>query len=195
MTRAEAIATVVRHLTDELVVAANGFLSRETIQAKDRPENFYMIGSMGLAAPIGLGIALARPERRVVVFDGDGNLLMGLGILPQVAERAPRNFHHIVFDNAAYGSTGNQPTITERVALELIAKAAGYRSAERVCDLASLEAVLPTFFAADGPAFLLVRVTISSHDQDAPRVHHPPEAITERFRAAVGAAPPPPHYF
>jgi len=92
MRRGEAITMILGQIRDELVVAANGWISRETCAAHDRAENFYMLGSMGLASSIGLGLALAQPERRVVVFDGDGNLLMALGTWRWLRNEARRTF-------------------------------------------------------------------------------------------------------
>ena len=99
MNYTEAITTITELLEDQLVICANGLISRETFTIDDRIENFYMIGSMGLASSIGLGIALSKPSRKVVIFDGDGNLLMNLGTLAMVGALQPRNFLHIVFDN------------------------------------------------------------------------------------------------
>lgn len=186
MTRANAIAAVLARLGDELVVSANGFLSREAFGAADRPENFYMIGSMGLAASIGLGLALAQPERRVVVLDGDGNLLMGLGGLPMVAERAAARFLHVVLDNQAYGSTGGQRSLADTVDLAAMARGAGYPHVRRVDAEADLQSALNELLAADGPAFLLVKVDAVDPAPPAPRVSHAPEQIAARFRAAIG---------
>jgi thiamine pyrophosphate-dependent acetolactate synthase large subunit-like protein len=125
MKLAEALGVVIPLLQDELVVHANGFISRESFNLEDRLGNFYMIGSMGLASSIGLGVAMNRPERRVVVFDGDGNVLMNMGSLALIGATQPQNFVHIVFDNEAYGSTGNQRSISAQVALEDIARSSG----------------------------------------------------------------------
>jgi thiamine pyrophosphate-dependent acetolactate synthase large subunit-like protein len=181
-----AIAAAIKELGDAPVVHANGYPSRESCAIADRPQNFYMIGSMGLAAPIGLGLALARPHRPVVVFDGDGNLLMALGVLANVAALAPANFVHCVFDNQAYGSTGNQRSPSERVRLDALAAAAGYRQVAAVDDAEDVGQALNAMLGAAGPHFLLVKVT----DEEArvPRIPHPPEAIRDRFRASVGPA-------
>ena len=104
MTTADALAILAPHLADEVCVASNGFMSRAAFGARDRDTSFYMIGSMGLASSIGLGIARAQPSRRVLVFDGDGNVLMNLGTLATVAAAAPRNFLHLCFDNSAHAS-------------------------------------------------------------------------------------------
>lgn len=187
MRRAEATAAVLAALDRELLVAANGMISREAFACRDRPESFYMIGSMGLAAAIGLGVALTRPERRVVVLDGDGNLLMGLGSLAMVGERQPANLLHVVLDNEVYGSTGGQRSISDRIALETVAAAAGYPWVRRVESEEALGDGLREALAARGPALLLVKVS----PEDAPgtpRVSHAPEALAERFRETAREA-------
>ena len=144
-----------------------------------------MIGSMGLAAAIGLGLAVGRPDRRVVVFDGDGNLLMGLGVLGSVAALRPRRFVHCVFDNEVYGSTGGQASAARDLRLDWLAAAAGYRTVTAVDDAVALGAALRRARNADGPHFLLVKVT--PEDAEVPRVPLAPEALRDRFRAAVAA--------
>jgi sulfopyruvate decarboxylase subunit beta len=186
--RGRAIAAVLEMLTDELVVVCNGFASREAFAIRDRPENFYMIGSMGVAPAIGLGVALALPRRKILVFDGDGNVLMGMGTLATIAALKPKNLIHIVFDNEVYGSTGNQPTISQVVGLDKVASAAGYRKVERVRELEDLVYETGVMLKEDGPSFLLVKV--SELADDVGRVEIEPPAITERFRkAAVGGTP------
>jgi sulfopyruvate decarboxylase subunit beta len=180
-----AIAAAVKALGDELVIHANGYPSRESCAIADRPQNFYMIGSMGLAAPIGLGLALARPQRRTVVFDGDGNLLMGLGVLANVSALAPENFVHCVFDNEVYGSTGNQRSPSAQVRLDRLAAAAGYRSVVAVNDPEEVTGTLRAMLGTAGPHFLLVKVT--PEEGDVPRIPHTPEALRDRFRSAVGS--------
>ena len=142
-----------------------------------------MIGSMGLAGPIGLGVALGRPDRRTVVFDGDGNVLMSLGALANVAALAPPNFIHCVFDNEVYGSTGNQVSPSRYARLDAIAAAAGYRTVGAVDDAAAVTAPLRRMLASDGPHFLLVKVTAA--EANVPRIPHAPAALRDRFRAAV----------
>jgi thiamine pyrophosphate-dependent acetolactate synthase large subunit-like protein len=187
MNRSDAIAAVLSRLSDELVVAANGWISRETCAASDRAENFYMLGSMGLASPIALGLAMARPERRVVVFDGDGNLLMTLGTLAMIGDLRPPNFLHIVFDNEVYGSTGAQRSATATVALDALALAAGYLDVRRAVTTDELDAAIDALLAAPGPSFLLVKVDPAANGT-APRVPHEPDALAARVRAALGVA-------
>lgn len=181
--RADAIAAVLTRVRDALVVTANGWISREACAFNDRPENFYMLGSMGLASSIGLGLALTHPERRVIVLDGDGNLLMALGALAMIAEQRPANFVHVVLDNEIYGSTGGQRSISRDVELDALARAAGYAHVRRIEGALDVDA-LEEMLGAHGPAFLLIKIAPIA-DGDAPRVPHEPEEIAERFRRAV----------
>jgi sulfopyruvate decarboxylase subunit beta len=185
MILSEALKVIADLLTDELVVHANGMISRESFTLKDRPENFYMIGSMGLASSIALGVALNRPDRKVIVFDGDGNLLMNLGSLAMTGAYQPKNFFHIVFDNGVYGSTGNQATIAPRVSLAEMARAAGYRMVSSAADQETLFAKVRDFLLGEGPLFLLVKIEVEAAEKKIGRVTHEPPEIAERFRAAL----------
>lgn len=183
ISRAQAIAAVLELLTDQPVIICNGFPSREAFKIADRPTHFYMIGSMGVAPAIGLGVALAKPNKQVVIFDGDGNVLMGMGTLATVAALRPKNFIHVVFDNEVYGSTGNQPTISNVVRLDLVAKAAGYVNVERVREREDLVYEFKDMLGKDGPSFLLVKVNELA--EDAGRVMLEPPEITRRFMKAI----------
>ncbi len=185
MKLAEALSIVIPCLRDELVVHANGFISRESFNISDRLGNFYMIGSMGLASSIALGVALNRPDRRVVVFDGDGNVLMNMGSLAMIGATRPRNLVHIVFDNEAYGSTGNQRTVAGQVALEEIARAAGYARAQRVDTADALRGAAPEFLAQPGPSCLLIKIEPDREERHIGRITHTPTEIASRFMAAV----------
>jgi thiamine pyrophosphate-dependent acetolactate synthase large subunit-like protein len=189
MTLSEALAAILPRLGGEIRIHANGHISRAACALRDGDECFYMIGSMGLASSIGLGVALAQPARRVLVLDGDGNVLMNPGALASIAAAGPENLLHLCFDNGAHASTGGQRTITDRVRLEELARAAGYRSAERVDTRATLESALPGFLRARGPAFLLVRIALGAPGAPGARVPHAPEAMTARLRRALRAAP------
>jgi sulfopyruvate decarboxylase subunit beta len=181
--RARAIGAVLELLTDQPVIICNGFPSREAFKLADRPTHFYMIGSMGVAPAIGLGVALAKPDKKVIVLDGDGNVLMGMGTLATVGALKPRNFIHVVLDNEVYGSTGNQPTISRVVRLEQVAKAAGYVNIERVLEREDLVYEFKDMLKKDGPSFLLVKATEQAEDVD--RVPLEPEEITRRFKKAI----------
>jgi thiamine pyrophosphate-dependent acetolactate synthase large subunit-like protein len=185
MTRADAVALVADALaSDWLAIACNGMISRELFAHTDAPTRFYMVGSMGLASSIGLGVAIVQPARTVVVFDGDGNVLMNMSALGSVAAAAPRNLYHVVFDNGSHESTGGQATISNRVPIEEVAAAAGYRSAVRVADDGTLAGVLRTFFAEPGPAMLLITVE-RGNQPGIGRVTVEPRQLAARFRAAA----------
>ena len=186
MTLPEALAILTPPLRDEVCVCSNGFMSRAAYGARDSDLCFYMIGSMGLASSIGLGIALARPERRVVVFDGDGNVLMNLGTLATIAAAAPANLLHVCFDNGVHASTGGQPTISDRVALDAMARAAGYRWTGRAESAEALRALAGRFLAERGPAFLLVRTVLGPPGPPGPRIPYGPVEMTTRLRRALG---------
>jgi phosphonopyruvate decarboxylase len=183
ISRAQGLAAAVKELGDEPVIHANGYICRESCAIDDRPQNFYMIGSMGMASAIGLGLALARPASACVVFDGDGNLLMSLGTLAMVGSLGPRNFVHLVFDNEVYGSTGGQRSPSREVRLDRLARDAGYRTATAVTTADEIALAVRAARAAEGPHFILAKVTAA--DTPAPRIPHSPEAIRDRFRRAV----------
>lgn len=181
--RSRAIEAVMSLITDQPVIICNGFPSREAFHLADRPQNFYMIGSMGVAPAIGLGVALSKPEKKVIVLDGDGNVLMGMGTLATVGALRPKNFVHVVFDNEVYGSTGNQPTFSRVVRLDQVAKAAGYVNVERVREREDLVYEFKDMLAKEGPSMLLVKVTDQA--DDVGRVPLEPPDITQRFKKAI----------
>jgi thiamine pyrophosphate-dependent acetolactate synthase large subunit-like protein len=185
ISRLAALETVIKRLGREPAVHANGYVCRESFSVADRGENFYMIGSMGLASAIGLGVATARPAPKTVVLDGDGNLLMNLGILPMVGALAPVGFVHCVFDNEVYGSTGNQRSLSRASRLDRLAAAAGYRRVVAATEPTAIVAALDDMLAEPGPHFLLVKVT--TEEADVPRIPHSPHAIRDRFRRHVSA--------
>jgi thiamine pyrophosphate-dependent acetolactate synthase large subunit-like protein len=185
MTLEEAVQALQPLLDDAVVVHANGYISRRSFTVEDRPGNFYMIGSMGLASSIGLGVALSRPDRQVVIYDGDGNLLMNLGAAAMIAYTKPKNLVHVVFDNGAYASTGNQPTLSREVPLEEIAAAAGYRKSVRARTPGELSGAFGECLGMDGPTFILAELQVETGPFTAGRVTHTPEEIRDRFSAAV----------
>jgi sulfopyruvate decarboxylase subunit beta len=177
MLRIEAIFLAAEAAAAEsaLLVCNIGFPSRELFSAKDRPENFYMLGSMGLASSIGLGLALARPERKVMVLDGDGSVLMNLGTLATIAHYAPHNYLLVILDNCCYGSTGSQPTCTHLgTDLFALAKAAGVKKVslvERAEDLA------PALLGHD----VVVIAKVEEGNASVPIIGLSPEEIIERL--------------
>ena len=183
MRRSEAVALLMKALDDRPTVVCNGMIGREAFTARDRAQNFYMIGSMGLGLSIALGAALSQPRKKVLCLDGDGNVLMGMGVLASVGALQPKNLLHVVLDNESHGSTGGQRTITETIDLAAVARASGYVWAEQV-PADELEAALPGFLEREGPALLLVKVE-KGNEPGIARVSHTPPEITSRFAASL----------
>ncbi len=183
--RYQAIERILSHVRQsDLVVGTTGMISREVFTLDDRPGNFYMIGSMGLASAMGLGVAIQAPSKRVFVLEGDGSALMSLGTLPLIASEAPPNLVHIILDNEAYESTGGQPSISSRFDLAQTAGAAGYSWTRRVQDIEELESALTEAKHNGQLSLILVKCGIAPVE-GIPRVSHTPEEIRDRFKAAV----------
>ena len=119
MNRKEAIEVMIEYIKDDPIISANGFISRELFNVYEKKSNFYMIGSMGLASSIGLGVALKNPKKLIYVFDGDGNILMNLGSITTIGKLKPKNLIHIIFDNQIHESTGGQQTNSKNIELEI----------------------------------------------------------------------------
>ncbi len=182
----EAFKEIIPLLKGEPVVHANGYICRESFQQQDREANFYMIGSMGLASSIGLGVALCQPDKKVIVFDGDGNVLMSMGTLAMIAATAPKNMVHIVFDNQVYESTGSQKSLSGTIPLEEVAKSSGYPMAFRVTKKEEIKPAFKKLMDGKGPGFLLIKVE-PDFDPKTGRVTHTPEEIKTRFMNSMGA--------
>ncbi|MFE2324307.1 phosphonopyruvate decarboxylase [Streptomyces sp. NPDC059385] len=187
MLRAEAIGEVVKAVGERsLLVATTGKTARELERDWDRPENLYVVGSMGCASSVALGVALHAPDRRVVVLDGDGAALMRLEALATIGRLAPRNLLHVLLDNEAYESTGGQPTGSGRLDFAGVAAACGYRATADVDDAASLRAALRTAAGAAGPALIRVRIAAGS-DPGLGRPALTPPLSAARFQEAITA--------
>jgi thiamine pyrophosphate-dependent acetolactate synthase large subunit-like protein len=150
---------VARLKAREAVVGGIGNTNFDLWAAGQRPENFYMLGSMGLAVPIALGVALAQPARRVFALEGDGSLLMQLGSLGTVASAAPKNLAIVLFDNAMYQITGMQKSLTAvTVDLVAMAKGAGLAQSEWARDEAHFEALVERSLERPGPWLIGARI-------------------------------------
>lgn len=181
MTRYEALQELLSRIPDEdVALFTTGMISREAFNIRDRPENFYMIGSMGLLTSLGLGLALQWPSRRVWVVEGDGSALMSLGTFPLIATCRPNNLIHVVLDNETYESTGAQPTISATVDLAALAQAAGYASVWRVSDRVGLANALQGVVGGNALGFILAKVTGRAADTLG-RVSLTPEQLTQRL--------------
>jgi thiamine pyrophosphate-dependent acetolactate synthase large subunit-like protein len=184
MKKLEALRIALDALGEHLIVVCNGMIGREVYSIADRPSQFYMIGSMGIASSIALGLAHSASHRKVCVIEGDGNTLMGLGNLAQIAADAPKNFHHLCFDNGAHASTGDQKTISNKVALEKIALAAGYKKAFRAETPDDLKRAMKELVSSEGPAFLLATVEAGTVPGIA-RIEIEPPELVRRMKGAV----------
>ena len=182
--RREVVARLVEDRGELLVVAGLGASSWDLTAAGDNPCNFPLWGAMGGAAMIGLGVALAQPERRVLVITGDGEMLMGLGAFAAIALQAPANLAIVVLDNERYGETGMQATHTAGTTdLAAVAIGAGIPVAGNVTDTDQLEAALPRIRAEPGPLFFNIKVRA----EDLPLALPPKDGVElkDRFRQAV----------
>ena len=155
----DAVRLLHERLRDELVVTSLGTPSFLMHLAGDRPLTFYMWAAMGMASSVGLGLAIARPERRVVVLDGDGAALMNLGGFVTVGWRAPKNLVWMVLENGVFLETGNQPIATAAGAdLPAIARGAGLPTAAAADNPDDLATLLDRALAVPGPTLVVARV-------------------------------------
>lgn len=174
---------IIRHIASRewLIVANIGYPCRELFAAADKPGNFYMLGSMGLASSIGLGLAVSQPGP-VCVIDGDGSVLMNLGSLATIAHQAPANFRLVIVDNKAYGSTGNQPTCTAGLTdLAAIARGAGNKHVVRVT---TVEALARALDEHAGHAAIII-ADAEPGNEEVPVIPLSALEIKERFMAHI----------
>ena len=175
MKRSDIIKEVAK--CDGLIVCNIGYPSRELYSLNDQPENFYMLGSMGLASSIGLGLALSQKEK-VYVIDGDGSILMNLGTLSTIANNKTNNLCLVIVDNKAYGSTGNQKTYTaESTNLEFVARGAGNSDVIRVKTKNELVSALEKFNQND---LIIIAEAVPGNDS-VPIIDLDPVEVKRRF--------------
>ena len=164
MSREEAIQTVAAALGEkDCIVSTTGMISRELFEYRaamnqGHERDFLTVGSMGHASQIALGIALAQPDRRVWCFDGDGAAIMHMGNMAIVANKAPKNYVHVVFNNGAHDSVGGQPTVGLKIDLPAVAKAVGYKATYSVDSKAELDNVLAKVNSFESPVLLEIKV-------------------------------------
>jgi thiamine pyrophosphate-dependent acetolactate synthase large subunit-like protein len=181
MTRLEATRAIVDLAGDAPIVASLGHPAYDLFVAGDRPQNFYTWGSMGLASSIGLGLALARPDVRVFVLDGDGSLLMNLGSLATIGLLQPANLVVVVMDNEEYATTGGQQTPTAHGAdLDATARALQIGSTATVRTIEDLKRAISA--QTDGPSLIVAKVS-----ESAPTAKPPLDCvfIKQRFMSSI----------
>jgi thiamine pyrophosphate-dependent acetolactate synthase large subunit-like protein len=189
MNRFDVTSRLIGRLkNEEAVVGGIGNTNFDLWAAGHRPQNFYMLGSMGLAFPIALGVALAQPKRRTFALEGDGSLLMQMGCLSTIATQAPKNLTMIVMDNGIYQITGAQPTPAASVAdIVAIAVGCGLSNSAWAADEEDFERLVDQSLSATVPTLIAVRI------DDKPGVgqtRRDPVQIRERFMHGLGVRQP-----
>ena len=182
MRRREAIKIIVKNLKgDEVIISTTGKISRELYyDGKESETNFYVVGSMGCAISIGFGIARQKPNKKVIVLDGDGAVLMKMGTLATVGHYKPPNLIHIVLDNEAYDSTGGQDTVSNTISIEKVALNSGYLNSVKAHTQEELEMSVKNALETKGPHCILVKV-LKGADKDLGRPKLTSLQIKERF--------------
>jgi len=184
MTRQQALAAVVEQTPEEasIVVGTTGYTGRELFAIADRPNQLYMVGSMGCASSFGLGLSRALPDKRIVVADGDGAALMRMGNFATVGAYGGDNFHHLLLDNGVHESTGGQSTVSRAISFAGVARACGYREANEGLAAADLDHFLQ---AGRGPALLQLK-TRRGVPEGLPRPDVTPRQVKERLMRHLG---------
>ena len=182
--RRTVVRTLLADRGDLMVIAGLGAPAWDATDAGDHPLNFPLWGGMGGATSIGLGLALAQPDRRVLVLTGDGEMLMGLGSLATVGVRQPRNLAVVVLDNEHYGETGMQPSHTAfGIDLAAAAKACGFAASSLVTTMQQVAALRADIHAPEGPLFAQIKIAADK----LPLVLPPRDGthLKNRFREAL----------
>jgi phosphonopyruvate decarboxylase len=171
---------------DSVLIATTGFTGRELFSINDRVNHIYMVGSMGCASSFGLGLALARPDLKIIVIDGDGAGLMRMGNFATIGTYASNNFIHILLDNEVHDSTGGQSTVSKNINFAMIAKACGYSTAlsgnktELIDELFSLN-------KNEGPAFGHLKIC-SGTIENLPRPNVKPNEVLRRMMRHINSS-------
>lgn len=185
MIRSEILKEIAPILRDQLVVCNIGIPSQELHAIDDQPTNFYMLGTMGLASSIGLGLALAQ-DKPVISIDGDGSVLTNLGTLPTIANNVADNYVLLIIDNGSYGSTGDQPTYAGRkTSLAAVAEACG---CDRVIECQAKDTGKVLQEALDAKKMTVIVCKCESGNAKMPVITLDPVVIKHRFMEAVQKA-------
>ncbi len=175
---------VARLKQNEAVIGGIGYTNFDLWAAGRRPENFYMLGSMGLACPIALGVALAQPQRQVIALEGDGSILMQLGSLATIAGRRQRNLTIVIMDNGTYQITGGQPAATAQGAdIVAIARGCGLAQSAWAADEGGFEELIDLALREDGPWLIGCRI---DQEKPADTTERDPARIRDQFMRGLG---------
>lgn len=188
-TRFAALSSIASLASDRTVfLATTGYTGRELYEVGDLPNNFYMVGSMGCVSSLGLGLAVVRPDLRLVVIDGDGSILMRMGAAAVLAAYAPSNLVHVLLDNNAHDSTGGQKTVSDSVDFMRFAEAVGYGNGFYAHDASELAELIRRGFDSDRLTFVYLQISAGTRENLARPRTKPPE-IRRRFsRFVAGSA-------
>jgi len=184
LTRQEALAAVVDRTPEDesIVVGTTGYTGRELFAIADRPNQLYMVGSMGCASSFGLGLSLALPGKQVLVADGDGAALMRMGNLATVGAYGRDNFRHLVLDNGVHESTGGQSTVSRAISFAGVARACGYRQADEGLEAEDVQRFLG---AKVGPSLLHLKIR-RGVPAGLPRPDVAPRQVKQRLMRHLG---------
>ena len=187
MKRDECLQALARHISDSDIVLPVYSTAFDWIDIRPHPLNYLSHGAMGLASSHALGLALGRPDKRVIVLDGDGSLLMNLGSLVTIGAEAPPNLYHFVCQNGTYEANGGHPIPgCGRVDFAGFARSAAYRAVHEFADLKIFEQQIGAVLSAQGPVFVDLKITSSGpQERDYSRLHGP--HVREAFRDALAA--------
>jgi len=189
MNRTDCLKALARHVGDDIVLPVYS-TAFDWIDIRPHPLNYLAHGAMGLASSHALGLALGRPDKRVIVLDGDGSLLMNLGTLVTAAEVAPRNLFHFVCENGTYEANGGHPIPgLGRIDFAGLARSAGYARVHAFSDLRLFEQQVGAVLDQEGPVFVHLKVASSGpQERDYSRLHGP--HVRKAFKDALAAANP-----
>jgi thiamine pyrophosphate-dependent acetolactate synthase large subunit-like protein len=184
LNRRSVVSRILRNRGETLAITSLGNPTFDVAAAGDGPQNFYLWGAMGGALMVGLGLAFAQPNKRVMVFSGDGELMMSLGSLATAAVHPARNLTLVVIDNEHYAETGMQPAHSGRgVDITAVAKAVGFRESRTVRTESELESAVELLLNADGPVLVTVKVSSDPVPNSLPPRDGP--FLRSRFRQAL----------
>lgn len=184
MIRSEILREIAPIIRDQLVICNIGLPSQELHLIDDQPSNFYMLGTMGLASSIGLGVALAQ-DKKVIAIDGDGSVLTNFGTLPTIANNVADNFILLIIDNGSYGSTGDQPTYAgKKTSLTKVAKACG---CENVVECQAVDTPQTIEKALASNKMTIIVCKCESGNVKVPVITMDPVVIRDRFMRTVAS--------
>lgn len=179
MKKEDTINTLVLNNPNAYFVSTCGYISRDLYNIHDSERNFYMVGSMGMAAPVALGIAIDNPNIEVIILDGDGSLLMNMGFMTMIGESKQPNLNHIVLNNQVHESTGGQKTLPLKNICN-VAKNLGYANGKEINSLNNI----PNMKKINGPNLFHIKVQ-EKEESIGERVHWTPQEIVGRFQNSL----------